>query len=119
MISIESFPAVEHGRCYAKSFAKSLDRTRLSEVFDKYPQYKEETVGIVRNDGIRKDGVGMTAGTDDSGDPYQNRNRFAAYEVYYVAAVISMDTAITLPPAYGTCFLFRAERFNKRIKNRF
>ena len=83
-----------------------------------YPQDEEKSIGLVRDDGIRKDGVGMPAGTDDAGYAYTMLFVPRSIEINDMPVVVSMNPAVTLPLAAGTGLLFWMKRFHTSVEIR-
>ena len=119
VISVQLQPAVEHGRCDQEAFTQCTDSPQLQAVFGYDPEDEKETVTIVRNYGIRKDGVGMTAGTLHPGYTDLSLIGSIAYKVYDIAVIVRVDTAVTFPFACRTYFSFGPKILRTSFKNRF
>lgn len=78
----------------------------MQEVFRKYPEYEEQAVGTVRNEGIRKDCMGVSAGADDAGNPDAGTDRPALDEVHDKAVIVSVNAAASLTATGRTDLLF-------------
>ena len=97
MISVQLQPAVEHGRCDREAFTQCTDSPQLQAVFGYDPEDEKEAVTIVRDYGIRKDGVGMTAGTLQSWHTDLSLTWSIAYKVYNIAVIVGVNSAVTFP----------------------
>lgn len=89
----EMVPPVEHRMGDGKPQAEMFDGIEAHQVFGNDPEDEEDTISSVRNDQIRKDGMGMTAFTDDSCYPDLMINSIAPDEIDQVSIVRGMDGA--------------------------
>lgn len=80
---------------------------------------KEKTVPGIRDDEIRKDGVGSAAVTDKAQDEHLTFYRPAIYEINDPPAVISMDMAVSHCATAGAGFEFRSKRIHVGVKEGF
>ena len=79
------------------------DTKKTREVFTEKTEKKEQAVTGVRDNDIRKDGVGMPAAvTEDPEDTNIRLYRSAGYKVCDVSAIISMDVAVAGAATYRT-----------------
>jgi len=83
-----------------------------------YPQDEEKSIGLVRDNGIRKDGMGMPAGTDDAGYAYAMFFMPRSIEINDMPVVVSMNPAVTLPLAARAGLLFWMKRFHTSVEIR-
>ena len=83
-----------------------------------YPQDEEKSIGLVRDDGIRKDGVGMPAGTDDAGYAYTMLFVPRSIEINDMPVVVSMNPAVTRPFTIEAGLLLRVKRLHTGVEIR-
>ena len=83
-----------------------------------YSQDEEKSIGLVRDDGIRKDGVGMPAGTDDAGYAYTMFFVPRSIEINDMPVVVSMNPAVTRPFTIGAGLLLRVKRLHTGVEIR-
>lgn len=88
----------------------------VQKVFGDNPENKEDTVGIVRNDQIRKDRMGVSTTADNPHDFDCMVNRASLDEINQISLVRSMSGARMRGPTNRTGSHFRAESSHKRIK---
>ncbi len=90
------------------------------ESFRKDTEDKEKAIAKVRDNQIRKDGMGMpTAFADQPEDGHFRSNRGAMDKVNDMTQVVGMDLAVAGGSAGGACFLIRTERVHEGIKEKF
>lgn len=92
----EFLPAVKHGGRDEEGGADAGNRFCPQEVFSKHPEDEEQAVGTVRDEGIWKDCMGVSAGADDAGNPDAGADRPAINEVHDKAVIVSVNTATSL-----------------------
>ena len=78
---------------------------------------EEQAVTGVRDNDIRKDGMGMPAANPE--DTNIRFHRLAGYKVHEVSAIISMDAAVPKAATDGTGFLTGLKTRHVRVKKRF
>jgi len=83
-----------------------------------YPQDEEKSIGLVRDNGIRKDGVGMPAGTDDAGYAYTMFFVPRTIEIDDMPVVVSMNPAVTRSFTTGAGLLLRMKRLHTGVEIR-
>ena len=91
-----------------------MKKTR--EVFTEQTEEKEQAVTGVRDNDIRKDGMGMPAANPE--DTNIRFHRLAGYKVHEVSARISMDAAVPKAATDGTGFLTGLKTRHVRVKKR-
>ena len=93
---------------------------QVHEIFTKDAEDKEQTVGTVRDDEIRKDGMGRSAAVagaaEDSG---LMPDTFPSDKVDQVSFVVAVDMEIPGGTAGRTCFEFRPYKGHELFKQRF
>ena len=90
------------------------------EVFAEQTEEKEQAVTGVRDNDIRKDGVGMHAAvTEDPENTNIRHHRFSGDKVSDVSAIISVDAAVPQAATDGTGFLAGLKMRHVRVKKRF
>ena len=88
-------PFIELSGRNGKAFAQFLDRIQMHEIFTKDAENKEQTVGTVRDDEIRKDGMGRaTAVADTAKDGNFMPDRFSTNEVDETTLIIAVSAII-------------------------
>ena len=92
----------------------------MHEIFTKDAEGKEQTVGTVRDDEIRKDGMGRAtavAGAAKDSDimPYT----FSADKVDQISFVVTVDMEISRGTTDRTCLEFRLYKGHELFKQRF
>lgn len=115
----KTVPPVEHGMGDRKPDADLLDGIQTHQVFGNDPEDEEDTVSSVRNDQVRKDGMGMAACADDPCNPDFMINGIALNEIDQVSIVRGMNGTGMRGPTKRTDFRFRTESGHKRLKERF
>ena len=92
-----------------KAFAQFLNRIQVHEIFTKDAQEKEQTVGTVRDDEIRKDGMGRaTAVTDTAKDGGLMPDTFSTNEVDQIPFIVTVDMEISGGTTDRTGLKFRS-----------
>ena len=92
-----------------KAFAQFFDRMQVHEIFTKDAQEKEQTVGTVRDDEIRKDGMGRaTAVTDTAKDGGLMPDTFSTNEVDQIPFIVTVDMEISGGTTDRTGLKFRS-----------
>lgn len=84
-----------------EALTESFHGNRAQEILRQDAEDEEKTVGGIRDDEVREDGMGMTAGTDKAQDAEAVADGFAACEINQGAVIIGMDGAGALHPAAG------------------
>jgi len=116
----EGLPFVKLVACDAKTFTELVHSRNSQEVFSHDAQQKEETIGGVGDDDIRKDGMGMcTAFTEKPEDDDLGPYRFTVYKIHYFPAIISMDMTVSLRTADRAGFQLWSERIHVRPEHDF
>ena len=115
----ETKPVVKLFLCDKEALTEPFHRSGTQEILRKNPEDKKETVGGVRDDEVRKDGMGMAAGTDKAQNAEAVADRGATHEVHQRTAIVGMDPAASLSPTTGTGLQLRAESLHERIKQDF
>ena len=92
----------------------------MHEIFPENTQDEEQTVGTVRDDEIRKDGMGRAtavAGAAKDSDimPYT----FSADKVDQISFVVTVDMEISRGTTDRTCLEFRLYKGHELFKQRF
>ena len=88
----------------------------VQKAFGDNSENEEDTVGIVRNDQIRKDCMGVSTTADNPHDFDRMINRASLDEINQISLVRSVSGARMRDPTNRTGFHFRAESSHKRIK---
>jgi hypothetical protein len=105
---------------YIKTFTDFFDRLKMTEVFGQNTGNKEDTVSSVRNEMIRKDGVGMvTTVTDHSCNAERKGDLFSTDKVGDSAIVVGVNMAFAFCFAYGTGFFLGNELFHVSVEKNF
>lgn len=98
----------EKGKPEVKLFLGNLEAltepfygSKAQEILCKDAEDEEKTVGGIRDDEIREDGMGMTAGTDKAQDAEAVPDVSASHEINQGTVIIGMDGAGALHPAAG------------------
>lgn len=115
----EGKPMVELFLVNKEAPAKFFYGRKVQEIFSQDAQDKEKAVGRIRDDEIRKDGMGMAAGTDKTQDAEAVPDRLAANKINQGTVIIGMDGAGSLYPTAGAGLQFRAESGHEGIKKFF
>jgi len=93
--------------------------SRPKEIFRQDTEDKEKAVGGIRDDEIRKDGMGMAAGTDKAQDTEAVPDRLSANEISQGTFIIGMDGTGSLCPTTGAGLSFRPETVHEGVKKFF
>lgn len=109
-------PAVELVPCDGKAFEDTLNGAESGKIFSKDAENEEEAIPGIRNDEIRKDGVGMPAGADKTQDADFVPDGRTIYEINQGTLVIGVDLTGTFCPAERTCPQFRMESVHERLE---
>ena len=105
---------------YIKTLTEFFDRLKMTEVFGQNTGNKEDTVSSVRNEMIRKDGVGMvTTVTDHSCNAERKGDLFSTDKVGDSAIVVGVNMAFAFCFAYGTGFFLGNELFHVSVEKNF
>ena len=92
----------------------------MHEIFTKDAQEKEQTVGTVRDDEIRKDGMGRaTAVTDTAKDGGLMPDTFSTNEVDQIPFIVTVDMEISGGTTDRTGLKFRPYKGHELFKQRF
>lgn len=116
----EGKPFIELVPGDAKSFTEQFDGIKPGKVFPKDTQDKEQAVAAVRNDGVRKDGMGMiTAVTEDPEDTQVILFVLPCPEINDGTPVVVMYVAVSGASTDGTGLQLRLKMIHVGIKKRF
>jgi len=91
----------------------------MAEILRQDAEDEKKAIGGIRNDEVREDGMGVSAGTDKAQDTEAVPDRFACYEINEGAVIISMDRAGAFRSAAGAGLQLRLETVHERIKKFF
>ena len=92
----------------------------MHEIFTKDAQDKEQTVGTVRDDEIRKDGMGRsTAVAGAAKDSDLMPDTFSTNEVNQISFIVTVDMEITGGTTDRTGLKFRPYKRHELFKQRF
>ena len=80
---------------------------------------EKKAISGVGDDEVRKDSMGMAAGTDQTQDAEAVADRGATDEIHQGAVIVGMDPAGTLRPTAGAGLQFREEPVHEGIKQSF
>lgn len=113
-------PFIELSGSNGKTFAQFLDRIQVHEIFTKDAEDKEQTVGTVRDDEIRKNGMGRAtavAGAAEDSDlmPYT----FSTDKVDQISFIVTVDMEIPGGTTDRTGLKFRSYKGHELLKQRF
>ncbi len=106
-------------RCNAETFTEPVNGSKPQEIFCQDAEDEEKAVGGIRDDEVRKNGMGMAAGTNEAKDTEAVPDRSAAHEIGQGTVIISMDRAGTLHPTTRAGLKFRTKTVHERIKKVF
>lgn len=109
-------PAVKLFPGNGKAFAEVFHGRKVQEILSQSPQDEEKTIGRIRDDEVREDGMGMAAGTDKAEDAEAVADRSAMNEIEQGAVIVGMDRTGAFCSAAGTGLEFRPESGHKGIK---
>ena len=112
-------PSAQLGKRDGEALAESLHGRQVQEILRQDTQEKEQAIAGVGDDEVRKDGMGMAAGTDKAQNAEAVADRGATHEVHQRTAIVGMDPAASLSPTTGTGLQLRAESLHERIKQDF
>lgn len=115
----EAKPVVKLFLCDKEALTEPFHRSGTQEILRKNPEDKKETVGGVRDDEVREDGMGMAAGTGKAQDAEAVADRTPLNKVNKGAVIVSMDSAGAFRPAAGTGLGFGTETGHEGIKKFF
>ena len=92
----------------------------MHEIFTKDAEDKEQTVGTIRDDEIRKDGMGRaTAVADTAKDGDLMPDTFSTNEVDEPALVVAVNLEFSRGITEWTCLKFRSYKGHELLKQRF
>ena len=92
----------------------------MHEIFTKDAEDKEQTVGTVRDDEIRKDGMGRsTAVADTTKDGDLMPDTFSTNEVDQISFIVTVDMEIPGGTTNRTGLKFRPYKRHELFKQRF
>lgn len=112
-------PAVELVLGDRETFTEALHGKQTQEILRQDPEDEEEAIGRIRDDKVREDGMGMTAGTDKAQDTEAVADRFPSHEINQGAVIISMDGAGAFHSAARAGLQFRTETDHEGVKKVF
>lgn len=112
-------PAAQLRKGDREAFAELFDRGKAQEILGEDAQDEEQAIAGVWDDQVREDGMGMTAGTDDTEDTKIMSDNGSGRKVNEGPAVVSMDAAGAFLSAGGTGLKLRAETIHEGIKEFF
>ena len=92
----------------------------MHEIFTKDTEDKEQTVGTVRDDEIREDGMGRAiAVTDTAEDGDLMSDTFSTNEVDEIALVIAVNMEFSRGITDRTCLKFWSYKGHELLKQKF
>ena len=116
----ELFPFVKLVHGNAEALAETLQGRSPEESLRKDTKNKEESIARIRDDHIRKDGVGVAAAfTDQPEDSDFLYDRFSMDKVDDTAAIVSMDPAGKRGTADGAGLPLGMEGIHVRLEQNF
>ncbi len=119
MGSIRLQPSVKGGYRDGESFTQSENGFPAKGIFNKKTENKEKTVGVIRDDRIRENGVGVTTRTFNPKDTNLPDFRDTVQKVNDIAVIVGVLTTVAAAFADGTGFHFRIKGHHTVIKQRF
>lgn len=102
-----------------KALTEAFHGRTAGKVLGQDAQKKEQPISRIRNDEIRKDGMGSAAVADQAQDDQITFDRRSIYEINNPSAIVGVDMAIPFYATAGTGFQFRTERSHVGIKEDF
>ncbi len=115
----EAKPVVKLFLCDKKAFTEPFHGSRTQEILCKDAEDEKEAIGGVGDDEVRKDGMGMAAGTDKAQDAEAVSDRASVNKVNKRTVIVGMDSAGAFRPAAGTGLGFRTKTGHEGIKKVF
>ncbi len=112
-------PVVKLFRSNAETFTEPVNGSEPQEIFRQDAEDEEKAVGGIRDDEVRKNGMGMPAGTAKAQDTEAVPDRYSAHEINQGTVIIGMGGAGTPGPAARAGLQFRTERVHEGIKKLF
>lgn len=109
-------PAVKLFLCDKEAFADPFHGSGAQEILRQNAEDEEKAIGGIRDDEIRKDGMGMAAGTNKAQNTETVADRFATYEINQGTVIVGMDRAGAFHPTARTSLQFRPETSHESIK---
>ncbi len=110
---------VKQFRGNEKTLTEFFHGNRAQEILRQEAENEEKTVGGIRDDEVRKNGMGMAAGTNEAKDTEAVPYRPASHEINQGTVIIGMDGAGSLHPTAWAGLKFRVESSHEGIKKIF
>ena len=82
------------------------------------PQNKEKSIGLVRDNGIREDGVSMPAGTDDSRYAYAMIFVPCLIKINDMSVIVCMNPTVAFPLTVRAGLLLWTKRIHAGVEPR-
>ena len=103
----EFHPFIELVPCDLETLAKQFDSMVQEKTRRKDTEDKKKAITVIRNDGIREDGMCMAAAfTYYAEDPDTEPDFFPTDKVRDPSFIIGMGLAVPFTPAAGACLQF-------------
>ena len=109
-------PAVKQLRGNGEMFTEFFHGSRAQEIHSQDMEEEEQAVRGIRDNEVRQDGMGMSAGTNETEDADTVPEWFSTQEINQGTVIISMDGAGAPGTTTGTGLQFRTETRHKGIK---
>ncbi len=106
-------------RSNAETFTEPVNGSKPQEIFCQDAEDEEKAVGGIRDDEVRKNGMGMAAGTNEAEDTEAVPYRPASHEINQGTVIIGMDRAGSLHAAVWAGLKFRTESSHEGSKKVF
>lgn len=112
-------PAVKQLWGNGETFTEFFHGSRAQEIHSQDMEEEEQAVRRIGDDEVRKDGMGMSAGTNETEDADTVPDWFSIQEINQRTVIIGMDGAGALDATAGAGLQFRAETRHEGVKKIF
>lgn len=112
-------PAVKQLRGNGETFTEFFHGSRAQEIHSQDMEEEEQAVRGIRDNEVRQDGMGMSAGTNETEDADTVPEWFSTQEINQRTVIIGMDGAGAFDAAARAGLQFRAKTRHEGIKKIF